>query len=850
MSPKKKHETDVTIKKYGDKTFKSNTSAQFPVVGIGASAGGLDALSAFLANVPASSGMAFVIVQHMEKNIKNILAELLQNATTMKVTEAVENLVVQPDCVYIIPPGKNMTIQNYVLHILEHNKLDDVNQPIDFFFRSLAADQRERGVGVLLSGMGVDGTLGLREIKENGGAVFIQEPSSAKFDSMPRSAVEAGIADAVADAGSLPSKIIIYLENRRNHGTGDDEQTDQLTVFYATIIDLVRGQTGHDFSLYKQNTIHRRVERRMGIYNFDDISQYVRLLEQNPRELELLFKEFLIGVTSFFRDPAEWELLKDKVIPALLAERYPADTVRVWVSGCSTGEEAYSLAIVFTEVIKQLRKDYSVQIFATDLDNNAIEKAREGIFSANIAKDMSAERLNCYFSKTEQGYQVDKSIRDMIIFAQQNMIKDPPFTKLDLLTCRNLLIYMKAEIQKKLMPLFHYSLNIGGFLFLGSAESVGSFTELFKPLDIKSRIYQRLMPLIQTEPLEFPTTFARARTQLKQPSSDAQNLKSLVDKVLLQNYSPASVLVNGKGDIIYITGRTGKYLEPPCGKVNWNIFGMAREGLISKLSEAFLKAIRQNEMITVKNIVVINDGGPFMVDISVNPLSEPEALSGMVMITFIDAVAPDAAKAAENDGQSDMGNEREEELKRELLRTRQMWQITNSEMQISQEDFKSSSEELQSHNEELQSANEELTTTKEEIQSSNEELRKLNTELQVKLNDMTVVTNDIKNLMNSTKLSILFLDNKLHVKHFTNEMTRIFRLIPGDIGRPITDIACDLIYPELQEDIKKVKNTRIIIVKQIMSSGGSQLNVRILPYITVEGNNDGVVITFLEISIK
>jgi two-component system CheB/CheR fusion protein len=643
--------------------------------------------------------------------------------------------------------------------------------------------------------------------------------------------------------------------NKNLEGNGqivmdDKDQIEKIMIYLDNIIVLLRLHTGHDFSSYKKNTIQRRVERCMGIHQIDDLATYVNFLKENPEELKLLFKEFLIGVTSFFREPIEWELLKDKVIPALLEERSPTDTLRVWISGCSTGEEAYSLAIVFKEVLDILKpyKDFSMQIFATDLDCEAIDKAREGIFSVNIAKDMSTELLNRYFVKVDRGYQVVKDIRDMVIFAQQNMIKDPPFTKIDILICRNLLIYLTPEIQKKLIPLFHYSLNIGGFLFLGSAESVGNFTDLFKPLDVKSRLYQKLQPLIQTEPIEFPTSFTPAQSEVNQPSAEVHNMQSLADKLILQCYSPTTVLVNGKGDILYITGRTGKYLEPAAGKVNWNIFAMAREGINFKLSETFYKALRQKEAVTFKNAVVINEGGPQMVDITVNPLKDPGALCGMVMVIFTDVTSPSINETINTTGQIPSSNQREEELERELLQTRQMWQVTGAEMQISQEEFKSSNEELQSCNEELQSTNEELTTTKEEIQSSNEELKAINFELQVKLNNLSLVTKDMKNLMNSTEIATLFLDNMLLVKHFTKQMTVVSRLISSDVGRPITDIASDLIYPEFTEDVRAVQRTLIAVEKQIMSRNGSWFNAHILPYRTLEDKIDGVVITFVNIT--
>ena len=826
------------------------TKIDFSIVGIGASAGGLEALSVFLGNVPENSGLAFVIVQHMEKTSKGILVELLQSATTMKVVQAYENISVQPDCVYVIPPNMNMSIKHNVLHLYDYFELHNLRLPIDFFFCSLANDMQERSIGVILSGMGTDGTAGLREIKERGGSVFIQEPSSAKFDDMPHSAIDSGLSDIISTVETMPSKIISYIEDKQHMIMANKDHTDKLMINIDKIIIMLRVHTGHDFSSYKKNTIQRRIERCMGIHKIDDIATYVNFLKENPQELNLLFKEFLIGVTSFFREPMEWDLLREKVIPALLEKRSPTNTVRVWISGCSTGEEAYSLAIVFKDVIDQLKlsKDFSIQIFATDLDCEAIDKAREGIFSVNIAKDMSTERLNRYFIKVDRGYQVIKEIRDMIIFAQQNMIKDPPFTKIDIMICRNLLIYLTPEIQKKLMPLFHYSLNSGGFLFLGSAESVGNFTDLFKPLNLKSRIYQRLRPLIQKEPIEFPNSFAPYQPEVNHPSDEVQNMQLLADKLILEYYSPATVLVNSKGDILYITGRTGKYLEPASGKVNWNVFAMAREGLKYKLSDTFYKAIRRKQAVTSKNAVVLNEGGPLMVDISVNPIKDPETLRGMVMIIFTDVTIPSACETINTTVSKPASSKREEELERELLQTRQMWQVAGADMQISQEEYKSSNEELQSCNEELQSTNEELTTTKEEIQSSNEELKTINFQLQAKLDDLSLVTKDMSNLMNSTKIATLFLDNTLLVKHFTSQMTVVSRLILSDVGRPITDIASDLIYPELEEDIREVLRTLITVEKQVMSRNGNWFNARILPYRTLEDKIDGVVITFVNIT--
>ena len=458
--------------------------------------------------------MAFVIVQHLDPTHKGIMAELLQRATAMQVIQVKDRTRVQPDCVYVIPPNKDMSILHGVLHLLAPVAPRGLRLPIDFFFRSLADDRQDQSIGVILSGMGSDGTLGLRAIKEKAGVVFVQDPASAKFDGMPRSAMDAGLADVVAPVEELPGKIIAFLQHAPLIAKPGLAQEDKAQSGLEKVVILLRAQTGHDFSLYKKTTVYRRIERRMGIHQIDRIATYVRFLQENPQELELLFKELLIGVTSFFRDPAAWEQLKGEVIPALLAGRPPSQTLRAWVPGCATGEEAYSLAIVFKEALEQLKpaRNTTLQIFATDLDRDAIEKAREGVFPANIAADVSPERLGRFFVQVERGYQVAKSIREMVIFAPQNVIMDPPFTKLDILSCRNLLIYLTPELQKKLLPLFHYSLNPGGFLFLGNAETIGDFTDLFAPLDGKSRLYRRLESALRAEPVEFPASFVPART--------------------------------------------------------------------------------------------------------------------------------------------------------------------------------------------------------------------------------------------------------------------------------------------------------------------------------------------------
>jgi len=844
VTPKKKTVTKRAPANAGSVRIKD----KFPIVGIGASAGGLEALELFLANVPENSGMGFVIVQHLDPTHKGVMVELLQRGTLMKVFQVRDRMRVEANCVYIIPPNKDMSILHGVLHLLEPVAPRGLRLPIDFFLRSLADDQQERSIGVILSGMGSDGSLGLRSIKEKMGAVFVQDPASAKFNGMPQSAVESGLADVVASVDALPERILAYLKHVPSVVKDDFHVEDKAQSALEKVIILLRSQTGHDFSMYKKTTIYRRIERRMGLHQLDKISGYVRFLRENPQEVEILFRELLIGVTSFFRDPEEWEKLRTDVLPALLNGRKNDQPLRVWVPACSTGEEAYSLAILFKEFIEKTQpaKNITLQIFATDLDQHAIEKAREGFFPANIAADVSAKRLDRYFVKVEHGYQAAKSIREMIVFAPQNIIMDPPFTKLDLVSCRNLLIYLTPELQKKILPLFHYSLNPGGFLFLGNAETIGSYTDMFTSLGAKTRIYKRLASPLTSEMVGFPTTLFTAKTgETAKSMKSNTNLQTLADELILQKFSPAAVLTNDKGDILYINGRTGKYLEPAAGKANWNIFVMAREGLRYGLTTAFQKAVREKETVTIKNTVVDTALGRQAVNVTIQPLKGNTPLNGMVMLVFTDAIVEPQIKRP---GKPRKDSTLVVELGQELERARQEVQSIREEMQSSQEELKSTNEEMQSTNEELQSTNEELTTSKEELQSMNEELHTVNNELQARLDELSHTNNDMKNLLDSTDIATLFLDSSLCVRRFTAETSKITKLIPGDVGRPITDIASTLLYPELTEDSREVLRTLAKVEKQVVTQDGKWYVARILPYRTFENMIDGVVITFTDIS--
>lgn len=834
-------------------------SGQFPIVGIGASAGGLVALEQFLTHVPLLSGMAFVIVQHLDPHREGMLVELLQRRTPLPIVQIHDEMRVEPDHVYVIPPGCDLAIHKGMLHLLEPIEPRGLRLPIDYFFKSLADNGQQRSIGVILSGMGSDGTLGLRAIRQAAGACFVQAPASAEFDSMPRSAIDAGVADVVAPAEELPTKIVAYV-GRIKLGFDVETEADESRKdagFLDKVMVMLRAQTGHDFSLYKKSTLSRRVERRMGLHQLVRTSDYLRYLHENRQEADLLFNELLIGVTSFFRDPAVWEKLKDEVIPALLASHPDGAVLRAWTPACSTGEEAYSLAMVFKEALEVVnpQQRYSLQIFASDLDKSAIAKARAGVYSRGIAADVSEKRLNRFFVEDTADFRVCNEIREMVIFAEQTIIVDPPFTRIDLLTCRNLMIYLEAELQVKLVQLFHYSLNPGGYLVLGNAESIGMAVGLFAPVSRKSQIYRRLDAPVRLLPVDFPAAFVRApaksdgaATRDAGELSPGSNIQTLVENILLKYCAPAAVLVTGKGDLLYFNGKTGKYLEPAVGRPNLNLFAMAREGLSQALVEAFHRALREQVVTRLKNVKIAGEGAVQYVDVVVRPLGGPPALRGTALIVFNDVTEPRRGKPKDGADEAVTGDARLEVLVQELQQSREDAKSTREEMQTSQEELKSTNEELQSANEELQSTNEELTTSKEEMQSMNEELQTVNHELQAKVTELSRASNDMKNLLESTEIAALFLDDALHVRRFTASVTRIIKLIPGDTGRPITDIVTALTYPNMAQDAREVLRTLVATENDVPTTDGRWFKVRTMPYRTKDNRIDGLVITFVDMT--
>lgn len=829
-----------------------STSINFSIVGIGASAGGLEALEQFFGNVPDNSGLAYVVIQHLDPNHVGIMPELLQRTTAMKVFQVTDHTQVLPNHVYVIPPNKSMSVLNGYLYLFEPVELRGLRLPIDYFFRALAEDQKEKSIGVILSGMGSDGSLGLKAIKEKNGIVLVQDPLTAKFDGMPQSAINEVNADILAAANELPGKLITFL--KINTVTGkkagiDDKSKNNL----EKIILLLRTQTGHDFSLYKNNTLYRRIERRMSVHQLHKIANYVRFLQENPKELEILFKELLIGVTSFFRDSAVWEKLKENVLPELFKTLPDGHVLRAWVTACSTGEEAYSLAIVFKETYEKAKngKNLTLQIFATDIDSDAIEKARKGFFSQNIIADVSPERINTFFNKEETGFRINTSIREMVVFAPHNVIKDPPFTKLDLLLCRNLLIYMEPALQKKLMNLFYYSLNPGGVMALGSAENENSQNNQFVTIDSKLKLYKRSAIPVNSELLDFPDSFTHSRKHAIHEIKSAkitQNIQTLADQLLLQHFAPASVLINGEGDILYITGRTGKYLEPAAGKANWNIYAMAREGLSNELPGAIRKAKQNYEPLKLTNLKIGTNGGSQIVDLTLQLIEKPEAIKGTIMIVFHDVVDVQRTTFAKSKKGTKSATIREQELELDFRRANEELQSTREEMQTTQEELKSTNEEMQSTNEELQSTNEELTTSKEEMQSLNEELQTVNIELQSKIVDLMSANNDMKNLLNSTDIATLFLDKELNIRRFTDQLTKLFKLRQSDIGRPFTDMVTNLQYPEISDHALEVMRTLVYRETDITTNDQKWFTVRIMPYRTLDDRIDGLVITFIDIT--
>lgn len=818
----------------------------FPVVGIGASAGGLDAIEKFFLNMPSDSGIAFVIIMHFDPTSKSIMVEILRRYTKMEVHQVEDGIKIKPNSVYIIPPNKDMAILHGALQLLEPTVSRGIRHPIDFFFRSLSEDCKEKAICIILSGTGTEGTLGLKAIKGEGGMVMVQDVTSAAYDGMPASAVATGFADYILPPEKMPEQLLNFVKQPYIKGTRKVALSEQLAPLQKIFV-LIRDRTGHDFSQYKESTINRRIERRMNVHQIEKLTDYVRYLSENPSEIDVLFKELLIGVTSFFRDPDAFEFLIKKVLPDMLENRTSVQPLRVWVSACSTGEEAYSIAMIFKEYLDEIKSDIKFQIFATDVDKDAIETARAGVYPASIAVDVSQERLTRFFTKAEDTYRVKKEVREIVTFALQSLIKDPPFSMLDMVSCRNLLIYLSPVLQKKVLTTLHYSLKKEGVLFLGTSETIGELTDLFSIYDRKWRIYKSKGGshiLIGDY-----THMGRMGVfdKIKEPAKSVETgIGGHIEKMLLENYAPSCVIINEKEDILYFYGKTGKYLEPAPGKAGLKIVEMAREGLKHELNVAIRKTIAQKKEVIFNELNVKTNGSFQTVNLIVRPLVKPD-MQGLIMVIFED-VQGRPPKPVKKPFTKQHINKYVADLELKLKSSRENLQATIEEMETSNEELQSTNEEFQAANEELQSANEELETSREELQSVNEELMTLNAEHQTKIEENLRSINDMNNMLTSTEIATIFLNNDLCIKGFTPAATKIINLIKTDIGRRLNDFSYNLVYENLIDDVLGVLNTLAFRETEVSDKNGNWYLMRILPYRTTENVIDGAVVTFIDIT--
>lgn len=854
-----------------EKEFKQDqqkTKDNFPIVGIGASAGGLGAFEAFFSGIPANinPGVAFVLIQHLDPKHKSMLTDLISRYTNLPVYEITDNMEVKPNCVFVIPPNKDLLFQGGSLHLIEPLEPHGHRMPIDFFFRSLAEEKEDQAIGIVLSGTGSDGTLGIRSIKAEGGMIMAQNPDTSEYDSMPRSVIDTGLADYILTPKEMPAHLIAYVNQALGNIVTPTTRTEDSI---NRIFNKVLTKTGHDFSHYKKGTITRRIERRMAVHAIKHLDEYVNYLDQKPAEVEALYQDFLISVTSFFRNKMSFDMLSEEVIPNLFIGKSINDPIRIWVAGCSTGEEAYSIAILLQEHMEAIRRTFRIQVFATDIDARAIERARTGVYPASIAVDVSTERLERFFSVGSDGnYRIHKNIREMVIFSEHDLIKDPPFSRLDLLSCRNVLIYMDGKLQKRLIPLFYYALNSGKYLFLGSSETIDGFTNLFDTLDRKAKLYKTRQN-VGADQLRSISTFIPPKLEIRDINIEPHEtsiqsrpkFRELTERILLQNYAPVGVLVNEKGDILYIFGRTGMYLEPAPGEAGMNILKMAREGLYQRLSMALHIAIADKKPLYYSGVKVKTNGDFTNINLTIIPVAAtPYAIEGpdLFLIVFeehkkseqkkIERLAPMDKKEETSESGTEV-DPRILELKEQLRVKEEELKATNEELETSTEELKSANEEMQSINEELQSSNEELESSKEELQSVNEELTTVNTELQNKVTDLTQVNNDMNNLLAGTDIGTIFLDYGFRIMRFTPAITSLVNLIPTDVGRPIWDIVSNIVgYDNLIGDIKEVLDKLTTKEIEVQTRDGMWFMMRIKPYRTLDNVIKGAVITFMDIT--
>ncbi|MFC4425055.1 CheR family methyltransferase [Deinococcus navajonensis] len=833
--------------------------ARLPVaiVGVGGSAGALDGYERLFTAMPAGSGLAFVVVPHLSpQQGADLMPDLLRRCTMLPVVAAEDGEPVQADHVYVAPPGHTLGLTDgrFQLTVDPHP-----HQPIDAFFASLAADQGERAVAVVLSGTGMDGSRGIQVIKQHLGVVLVQDPGTAQYPGMPQSALSTGMADHVLPAEDLAAEL--YAQATRTPAlrypdafTSDGRPSAAL----KKVLAQVRQVTGHDFSQYKLSTLVRRIDRRMKGQQAESLEAYASLLQQNQKEVEELFRDFLINVTSFFRDPQAFALLQSQ-LRTYLQERPDLGVFRAWIAGCSTGQEAYSVAMLLREVADELAPDRSlqVQLFATDLDQDAIDEARMGLYSPQAVTGVSPQRLERFFVLHDGGYQVRSELREMMVFAPHNIFRDPPFTRLDLVTCRNMLIYFNVELQREILPLFHFALKPGGLLLLGPSETLGGSRDLFGSIDNRWKLSRRegpqsvpVRPLGHLSPTLAPLAPPAASRELSRRfavSTREPSLAGHVQAVLLSEWGPPAVVVNAQGQVMYVSGRTGAYLELPHGSPNNNVTDLARPEVRYVLVNTLREAVASDQSARSSRLSVTVAGVNRGLEVVVRPLRLPGQPAGLYLIVFLDqgSLSQDPAALALPAEQ----HEQVTQLESELKHAKEYLQATVEEMEVALEERKSSYEELQTANEELQSSNEELMTSKEELQSLNEELSTINTEHHVIISDLQQANDDMKNLLSSVGIATVFLDNRMRVKRFTPRITDVINLMPVDIGRPLTDIASNLRYDLLADDIGRVLQTLAPFETEVQTRDDHWFLMRISPYRTFDNFIDGVVVIFTNIDV-
>ncbi len=837
------------------------------IIGIGASAGGLETFTQLLQALPPDTGMAFVLVQHLDPRHESLLASLLRSSSTMQIQEAKNGMVLASNQVYVIPPNVNMTIYQSAFRMTPRIEKAGLHMPIDCFLRSLAEEEKSRAIGIILSGTASDGVLGLRAIKAEGGITFAQDPQSAKYDGMPRAAIAAGCVDAVLAPADIARELVrISRHPYFPQLTGADsdggalprQEMDALTKMFL----LLRNSSGVDFTYYKHTTLKRRIIRRMLLHKLHSLSEYAKYLQGHRQELNELYEDLLINVTNFFRDAEIFDIiLKTKLLPALLKNRQANAPIRVWIPGCSTGEEAYSIAIALQEFLGEADNQFPIQIFGTDISERAIEKARAGDYPETIDTDVSPDRLRRFFIKTEQGYQIRKSIRDLCIFARQNVVKDPPFSKLDIVSCRNMLIYLGPVLQKKIIPIFHYALHSQGYLILGSSESIGPFTDLFSIEDKKNKIYVK-RPVAPRVDFDFAVRGYSAPAAIEptmpefRPAWGGFDTQKEADRILLSKYTPPGVLVSESGDILSFRGRTSTYLEPAPGQASLNLLKMAREGLQTELRSAFQAARKAGTPVQRRNITLRQNGRSRVIDIEIIPIkATPLIKERAFLVLFKDVAAlPVTAKGVKAAGKNLSKAQRRLDqrevslLRQELNSAKEYLQSIIEEQEATNEELRSANEEIQSTNEELQSTNEEMETAKEELQSANEELTTVNEELQNRNQELNQLNNDLINLLSSVQIPILMLGHDLRIRRFTPLAEKLLHLIPGDAGRLITDINLDVPVQDLQAMITEVIESLSVKEREVQDRQGRWYSMRVRPYKTTENKIDGVVIAFVDIT--